>query len=142
MKTNLWKQVPEKRKAERSTRISHESLQEGAFHNILETVINAAQYSGGKRARVQGVSPLQVQNPPKFKPISCYGFLGRFSIWRDYSFDWGHLGLFSTEVDDRAFDVFCSWQRRKSEAEREWAVCRSSDLSDCDRPKPSDSSDR
>ena len=106
LKTNLWKlQVPEKRKAERSTRISRESLQEVASHNMLETVINAAQYLGGKRARVQGVSPLQVQNPPKFKPISCYGFLGRFSIWRDYSFEWGHLGLFSREVDDRAFDV-------------------------------------
>ena len=76
LKTYLWKlQVPEKRKAERSTRISRESLQEVAFLNILETVINAAQYSGGKRARVQGVSPLQVQkNKQNLSPSHAMAF--------------------------------------------------------------------
>ena len=122
--TYLWKQVPEKRKAERSTRISRESLQEVPQTINLRRSLTICRWQESRSARGVTTAGKKLY-AMDFRVLSLFG---------DCSFDWGHLGLFSTEVDDRAFDVFCSWQRRKSEAEREWAVCRSSDLSDCDRP--------
>ena len=69
----------------------------------LRRFLTLIRYPGGNRAGVQGMSPLQVfitVHTLIRYILTVHLYLEEIIRWI-----WGHLGLFSAEVDDRAFDV-------------------------------------